>query len=70
MNSSGDSSPPLPDTLSTISLMPGLAPSPTSLTAKFTRSFSVPPSIHSLPVCQPSTVGGFSSSWPIAVTAD
>ena len=57
-------SPPEP-IRSTRSLMPGLLRSPTSFTAKFTRSFSVPPSIHSWPVCQPSTVGGSKSCCPI-----
>ena len=37
---------------------PGFDASLRVLTAKFTRSVSVPPSIHSLPVCQPSTDGG------------
>ena len=54
---------------STTRCTPGRLTSFNSLTAKFTRSFRVPPSIHSLPVCQPSTVGGFISAWPMAEVA-
>ena len=46
-------------------LGPGFWTSLTWLTAKLIRSVSVPPSIHSLPVCQPSTVGGSIRLCPI-----
>ena len=51
--------------LSSMRRTPGLAVSLISLAAKFTRSTSAPLLIHSVPSCQPSTDGGFSSVWPI-----
>ena len=44
---------------SIIAATPGLAASANSSTAKLMRSVMPPPSIHSRPVCQPSTDGGF-----------
>ena len=52
-----------------MSCTPGVDVSLNWLTAKLTRSFSVPPSIHSWPVCQPSTVGGLRSIWPMTAVA-
>ena len=49
----------------TISRTPGRLVLPTWSAAKLIRSTSVPESIHSAPVCQPSTVGGFIRSCPM-----
>src|SRR5262249_34660240 len=68
-NASGVSVVPRPLNRSTMACIPGLVTSANSFTAKLTRSFSVPPSIHSLPVCQPSTVGGLNKLWPITEVA-
>jgi len=64
-NSAGPMSGPAAFSAVTASATPGLRRSRTRATAKLTRSTSVPPSIHSLPVCQPSTLGGSYRAWPI-----
>ena len=52
-------------TLSTIALTPGLSGSPNCSETKFILSIRVPVSIHSVPWCQPSTLGGLLSCCPI-----
>ena len=47
-----------------IARTPGNEMSPKTPAAKFTRRINAPASIHAEPVCQPSTLGGFSNSCP------
>ena len=49
----------------TMARTPGWLMSPASWAAEFTLSTKVPVSTHSMPVCQPSTDGGFNISWPM-----
>ena len=50
---------------SMMAFTPGRSVLPIWSAVKFMRSTKVPLSIHSCPVCQPSTVGGFIKSWPM-----
>ena len=66
-SSSGERGRPAERNRAMMSWTPGLVTSDTSSTAKLTRSFKAPLSIHSIPVCQPSTVGGLNSCCPMFI---
>ena len=62
---SGESRGPSALIRSMMSWTPGFAASENSEVAKLTLCTRLPEVIHSVPVCQPSTLGGFRSFWPI-----
>src|SRR5262249_8059070 len=61
----GDSMGPCARIRAMMALTPGLSTSANCREAKLTRAINVAVLIHSLPVCQPSTLGGSSSCYPI-----